>query len=134
MAGTIRKQPLWRLQNVGNRRLEFIYDHDLGQGSEVWLKEGVCFCFRAFHGLVHELITGAWLRFVRNIGENAPLLGETSDLSEFMFGSGRAPRDVYRPILAEYQRGLLLLRKAAQGSRGGRPLHPLAPIPRRLRA
>lgn len=105
VAGTIRKQPLWRLQNVGSRRLEFIYDHDPGEGNEVWLKEGVCFCFRTFYGLVHELVTGAWLRLVRNIGENAPLLGEASDLSEFMFGSGRAPLDVYRPILAEYQGG-----------------------------
>lgn len=52
VAGTIRKQPLWRLQNVGSRRLEFIYDHDPGQGNEVWLKDGVCFCFRAFHALV----------------------------------------------------------------------------------
>lgn len=103
VARTIRKQPLWRLQNVGSERLEFLYDHDPQKGTEIELKVGVCFCFRVFHGLVQELVTAAWLRFVRGIGENALLLGEASDLSDFMFGSGRAPLDVYRPILTEYQ-------------------------------
>jgi hypothetical protein len=105
VAKTIRKQPLWRLQNVGRGRLEFLYDHDPRQGAEIEIKEGVCFCFRTFHGLVHELVRGAWVRFVRNIGENAPLLGEAAELSAFMFGAGRAPLDAYRPVLAEYQRG-----------------------------
>jgi hypothetical protein len=105
VAQTIRKQPLWRLQNVGSQRLEFLYDHDPEKGTEIELKAGVCFCFRAFHELVQELVIGAWLRFVRGIGENAPLLGAASDLSDFMFGTGRAPLDVYRPILTEYQGG-----------------------------
>ena len=57
------------------------------------------------YGLVRELVTGAWMRFVRNIGENAPMLGEAPDLSEFIFGSGRAPLGVFRPILSEFQGG-----------------------------
>jgi hypothetical protein len=105
VARTIRKQPLWRLQNVGSQRLEFLYPYDPDEGKEIELMEGVCFCFRTFYGLVRELVTEAWLRFVRNIGENAPLLGEAADLSEFMFGSGRAPLGVFRPILSEYQGG-----------------------------
>lgn len=48
---------------------------------------------------------GVWLRFVQNIKENRLLPGSASDLSEFMFGSGRASLEVYRSVLADYQRG-----------------------------
>lgn len=43
--------------------------------------------------------------FDRSINENKPLLGTATDLSDFMFGSGRASLEVYRPILVEYQHG-----------------------------
>jgi 5-methylcytosine-specific restriction endonuclease McrA len=105
VANTIREMPLWRLQTIGRQNLEFLYTQDHGQRESIELKEGVCFCFRLFHGLIHELVRGAWLRFVRSIKENRTLLGTATDISDFMFGSSRAPLEVYRPILAEYQNG-----------------------------
>jgi len=106
VAETIRVMPLWKLQTAGGQKLEFLYGPVRGEGTVIELKEGVCYCFRLFYGLVHELVRGAWLRFVRNIKGNRPLLGNASDLSDFMFGSGRVSLEVYRPILIEYQRGL----------------------------
>ena len=105
VAETIRIMPLWKLQTVGRQKLEFLYDNDADGGSEIILKEGVCFCFRLFYGLINELVRSAWLRFVRGINENRLLLGDASDLSDFMFGSNRVPLEVYRPILIEYQGG-----------------------------
>jgi 5-methylcytosine-specific restriction endonuclease McrA len=105
VAKTIRVMPLWKLQTVGGQKLEFLYSGVRGDETFIELKEGVCYCFRLFYGLVHDLVRGAWLRFVRSINENKPLLGTATDLSDFMFGSGRASLDVYRPILIEYQHG-----------------------------
>lgn len=105
VAETIRVMPLWKLQTVGRQKLEFLYSHDPDEGRTIVLKEGISFCFRLFHGLVHELVTGAWLRFVRSINENQLLLGDATDLSEFMFGSRRTPLETYRPILMQYQKG-----------------------------
>jgi hypothetical protein len=105
VAETIRVMPLWKLQTIGRNRVEFLYDHDPEEGHEILLREGVCYCFRLFYGLVHELVRGAWLRFVRGVSENRLLLGEASDLSDFMFGSSRAALDVYKPVLIEYQGG-----------------------------
>jgi hypothetical protein len=99
VAETIRVMPLWKLQTIGRSRVEFLYDHDPNEGHEISLKEGVCYCFRLFYGLIHELVRGAWLRFVRSVSENRLLLGDATDLSIFMFGSGRAPLDVYKPVL-----------------------------------
>ncbi|MCA1565744.1 MAG: HNH endonuclease [Acidobacteria bacterium] len=102
---TIRVMPLWKLQTVGGQKLEFLYVGVRGDETVIELKEGVCYCLRLFYGLVHELVRGAWLRFVRSINENKSLLGTASDLSDFMFGSGRAALEVYRQILIEYQHG-----------------------------
>lgn len=105
VAETIRVMPLWKLQTVGRQKLEFLYASDRGEAHEIELKAGVCFCFRLFYGLIHELVRGAWLRFVRSINENKQLLGSATDLSVFMFGSSRATLEVYRPVLLEYQDG-----------------------------
>jgi hypothetical protein len=102
---TIMVMPLWKLQTVGGQKLEFLYSGVRGEGTVIELKRGVCYCFRLFYGLVHELVRGAWLRFVRSIKENKPLLGAASDLSDFMFGSGRVSLEIFRPILIENQRG-----------------------------
>jgi hypothetical protein len=101
----IRVMPLWKLQTVGRQSREFLYPTVDRTGQSIELKEGVCFCFRLFYGLVHELVRGAWLSFVRSIKDNRTLLGTATDISDFMFGSGRASLEVYRPILADYQDG-----------------------------
>jgi hypothetical protein len=105
VAETIRVMPLWKLQTIGRNRVEFLYDHDPKEGHEILLREGVSYCFRLFYRLIHELVRGAWLRFVRGVPENRLLIGEATDLSDFMFGSSRAPLEVYKPILIEYQGG-----------------------------
>ncbi|HEY9404775.1 MAG TPA: HNH endonuclease domain-containing protein [Pyrinomonadaceae bacterium] len=103
VAEVIRVMPLWKLQTVGRQKLEFLYAGVSGEGDVIELKEGVC--FRTFYSLINELVRSAWLRFVRNINENKSVLGTASDLSDFMFGSGRVSLEVYRPILVEYQGG-----------------------------
>lgn len=105
VAKTVRVMPLWKLQTLGREKSEFLYKRADRAGREIELKAGVCFCFRLFYGLVHELVRGAWLRFVRNVNENRPLLGSATDMSDFMFGSGRDSLEVYRPVLNEYQKG-----------------------------
>lgn len=116
VAETIRVMPLWKLQTVGRNRVEFLYDHDRKEGHEILLKEGVSYCFRLFYGLIHELVRGAWLRFVRGVPENRLLIGEAADLSDFMFGSSRAALDVYKPILIEYQgRSCFYCRRSLRG-------------------
>jgi hypothetical protein len=105
VAETIRVMPLWKLQTIGRTKIEFLYDDDPDEGHEIILKAGVCYSLRLFYGLIHELVRGSWLRFVRRIGENLSLLGEAADLADFLFGSGRAQLEVYRPLLIEYQAG-----------------------------
>src|SRR5262245_57950251 len=105
--------PLWKLQTVGDERLEFLYEN-LGRGSRITLKPGVAYFFRAFHGLVRDLIEGAWVRFVQKL--NANRLGSAADLGAFLFGEERAGLEAYRPILLDVQRGACLYcRKSLTG-------------------
>jgi len=60
----VRVMPLWKLQTVGNERLDFLYDN-LDRGRTITLKPGVAYCLRAFYELVCDLIEGAWVRLVR---------------------------------------------------------------------
>lgn len=101
----VRKMPLWKLQTVGDERLEFLYEN-LGRGNRITLKPGVAFCFRAFYELVRDLIEGAWVRFVQKI--NANKLGSATDLGTFLFGEERASLDAYRPILLDVQKGVCI--------------------------
>ncbi|MBA4157581.1 MAG: HNH endonuclease [Gemmatimonadetes bacterium] len=98
----VRVMPLWKLQTVGQERLDFLYENEDASDS-VTLRLGVAYCFRAFYDLITDLVRGSWLRYVRRY--NAPVLGETSDLSTFLFGSERASLAVYSPILLELQEG-----------------------------
>jgi hypothetical protein len=99
---TVRRMPLWKLQTVGEERLDFLYEN-VGHGSEITLRSGVMYCLRAFHDLIVDLVRGAWLRYVRRY--NAALLGGTSDLDSFLFGSERSSLAVFQPILMEAQAG-----------------------------
>ncbi len=98
--------PLWKLQRVGDHVLDFLYPNIKGRGNSVELRPGVAYCFRRFHGLVEDLVRGAWVRFVRDLKENQPVLGDTANLDEFLFGSERADLSAYRPILHKLQDGL----------------------------
>lgn len=90
------EMPLWRLQIVGNAPLEFLYENR-DQGTSIELNPGVMFCLRRFHELIVDLVRGAWLRYVRRLNEQ--VLGASSDLDQFLFGSERAAFGKYLPIL-----------------------------------
>jgi hypothetical protein len=102
VAGVVRVMPLWKLQTVGSERIDFLYQN-FGRGSTIELRPGVAFCFRKFHPLIADLVRGAWTRYVRQ--QNLAILGETTDLSEFLFGSDRAGLAVVRPVLLDIQNG-----------------------------
>jgi hypothetical protein len=101
---TVKKMPLWKLQRVGSEVLDFLYPN-IESGDAVELRPGAAFCFRRFHGFVEDLVRGAWVRCVRGIGENQPILGEVANLDEFLFGSGRGDLSAFRTILIEIQSG-----------------------------
>jgi hypothetical protein len=63
------------------------------------------YCFRKFHDLVTELAQNAWVRFVRSLTLNRPLLGETVDLREFLFGCDRNNLTTVRNVLRDVQGG-----------------------------
>jgi hypothetical protein len=100
---TIVEQPLWKLQMVGGQSLDALYKNT-GRRDGVDLLPGVAFCLRRFHALVYDLVTAAWVRFVRELGPNQQLLGQTSDLTAFLFGTGRADLACFRPILIDIQK------------------------------
>ena len=94
--------PLWKLQTLRGRKLEFLYENT-GQGAGIVLKRGVAFNLRHFHPLVTGLARSAWAQFVRQLGANHDALGQAVDLEEFLFGTPRADLSDYRPILEELQ-------------------------------
>ena len=102
VAAVVRVMPLWKLQTVGQERLDFLYEN-AGTGRAIELRAGVAYCFRKFHGLISDLVRGAWVRFVRQ--QNLDILGETADLNEFLFGSERAALAAVRPVLMDIQHG-----------------------------
>jgi len=109
LVGKVRKiicaMPLGKLQTVGNSSMAFLYDDSSAKSGRivesVELKPGVMFCLRKFHALITDLVRGAWVRYVRRY--NADRLGAPMDLDEFLFGSERAPLQIYVPILREIQ-------------------------------
>jgi 5-methylcytosine-specific restriction endonuclease McrA len=101
----VRTMPLWKLQTVGEERLEFLYEN-LDRGSRITLKPGVAYCLRSFYELIRDLIEGAWVRFVQKV--NGHNLGSVTDLGTFLFGEERANLDAYRPILRDVQEGVCL--------------------------
>lgn len=101
----VRKMPLWKLQTVGDARLDFLYEN-VGRGNKITLRPGIAYCFRTFYELVRDLIEGSWVRFVQKL--NADKLGSTVELGTFLFGQERASLEAYRPILLDVQGGICL--------------------------
>jgi hypothetical protein len=99
---TVRMMPLWKLQTVGNERIEFLYANQ-DRGGVIELKPGVAYCMRTFHPMLCGLFRAAWIDFLRHA--NASELGAGDDLQEFLFGHERGSLDVYKPILFEVQSG-----------------------------
>ena len=105
--------PLWKLQVVGRAPLEFLYRNE-GKGDEVFLLPGVAFCLRRFHGLVVELARSGWVRYVR--ANNSGLLGNATELEEFLFGAERASLAAYHRILVDPQKGRCFYCRGPLGS------------------
>lgn len=104
VADNIRAMPLRYLQNIGRRSFGFLYDPPHGKApATITLYPGVAYCLRRFHGLVNELVQGAWTRWVRQ--QNLPVIGDTADLHEFLFGAERSNLGLVRAPLQDLQRG-----------------------------
>lgn len=101
----LRTMPLWKLQTVGDERLEFLYIN-LDRGNRITLKPGVAYCFRAFYELVRDLVEGC-VGTVRSEGE-CQQDRQLTDLGTFLFGQARNSLDAYRPILLDAQKGACL--------------------------
>ncbi len=93
--------PLWKLQTVGGERLDFLYENLNCTTNTITLKPGVAACFRAFYGLVRDLIQGAWVRFVQRL--NANNFGNLTDLGTFLFDQERSSLEAYKHILLDFQ-------------------------------
>jgi hypothetical protein len=105
VAGLIEDMPLLKLQRMADRTIDdFLYANVVvGQGVE--LRAGIAYCLRKFHGLIQDLVRGAWIRYVRGVKDNQSVLGEKTDLGEFLFGSERAALSIYAPVLRRFQEG-----------------------------
>ena len=103
--------PLWKLQLVGRERLDFLYEEQLVDHGIV-LRSGIAACFRSQFNIVKALVQTGWLAFVQQLPLNRPVLGSSTDLAEFLFGSERSGLTVIAAGLRDLQtRRLLLLRK-----------------------
>lgn len=102
VAAVVRQMPLWKLQTVGGSQLDFLYENRR-EGTTIELRPGVAYCLRQFYGLIGDLVRGAWVRYIRR--HNHDVLGTTSDLTEFLFGSERSGLTAVQPILQEIQHG-----------------------------
>jgi 5-methylcytosine-specific restriction endonuclease McrA len=109
----VREMPLWKLQTMGEERLEFLYPNS-DHGDRITLNPGVAYCLRAFYVLIRNLTEAAWVRCVQKI--NAESLGNLTDLETFLFGQQRTSLEAYRPILSDVQKGVCLYCQKALSS------------------
>jgi hypothetical protein len=100
----IAVMPLWKLQTVGRQRLDFLYPN-VGRGGRIQLRGEAVYCLRKFYDLVTDLAQNAWVRFMRGLALNRPLLGEALDLREFLFGCDRNSLAVVCEALWPIQEG-----------------------------
>lgn len=103
----IRTMPLWRLQVLRNETLDFLYTESPVTGN-IRLKRDAAANLRKFHGMIIQLAQSEWLRFIQRLPGNAPLLGATSDLGQFLFGAERSALIRMAEPLAAVQSGLSL--------------------------
>ena len=98
------RMPLWRLQKLRHGALEFLYRKGTRPDAIVLLR-GVTANLRHFHGFVVRMVQSEWLRFVQSLPANQPLLGATTDLSDFLFGADRSAVGRACNALRELQSG-----------------------------
>jgi 5-methylcytosine-specific restriction endonuclease McrA len=98
----VADMPVRYLQNVGGRQLEFLYTYPI-RNRTIVLLPGVAHCLREFRPIIADLVQGAWSRYIRR--RNLDILGDATDLHEFLFGSERVPLVKVRPVLLDLQDG-----------------------------
>lgn len=96
--------PLWKLQRVGEERLNFLYEERLVDRGIV-LRPGIAACFRSQFTILQALVQTAWLAFVQRLPLNRRILGPTSDLGDFLFGSERSGLRMIADGLRDLQDG-----------------------------
>src|SRR5204862_3768205 len=99
VAAVVRVMPLWKLQTIGPQRLDFLYENT-ETGRTIEMRPGVAYCLRKFHPMISDLVRGAWVRYVRQ--QNLNIVGETTDLSEFLFNKGLRARIAVRGCLTSH--------------------------------
>jgi len=104
IARTVQEMPLWKLQVINNQVDDFLYAHTDSKISII-LRHGVSYNLRTFHGQIHNMVQGAWVRWLRKATRNQSILGQSVDLHEFLFGNERSSLRHYVPILKELQNG-----------------------------
>jgi hypothetical protein len=100
----VKTMPLWKLQVLPGRVLDFLYEN-VRHGDSVTLRPGVAFNLRRYHPLVNGQARAAWADFVRKLRANQPLLGQATDLHSFLFGKERTDLSQFRALLHELQDG-----------------------------
>jgi len=86
VAGTVAKQPINYLQNVGGGALPFLYERNT---SSLTLKIGVAYCLRRFQPLIQQLARSRWTEYIKKNAKNTPILEEKDDLNSFLFETSR---------------------------------------------
>lgn len=103
VARVVKVMPLWKLQRLPGRVLDFLYPN-AERGDSVMLRPGIAFNLRRFHPLVTGMARAAWADFVRKLSANQPLLGQATDLHAFLFGTERTNLSDFRALLRELQK------------------------------
>lgn len=103
----VTEMPLWRLQRLRTEVLDFLYT-EAPLAGHIRLKRGVAANLRRFHGMILRLAQSEWMHFIQALPANAPLLGPTSDLDQFLFGADRSALLRMTAPLADAQSGQCL--------------------------
>lgn len=86
VAATVSAQPLTYLQNFGGRTDAFLYERSPGR---VKLKPGVAYCLQRFQPLIQRLARAGWVEHMKGNRRNRTILGEATDLEDFLFRASR---------------------------------------------
>jgi len=89
VGSVLLEMPLWKLQTVGQSKVIFLYDEVLVDDAIV-LKPGVAQSFRDLYAVIEALVQMAWLRFIQRLPKNQKIVGQGTDLVEFLFGADRS--------------------------------------------
>lgn len=87
VGAVISAQPLKYLQNFGGITDPFLYERPAP--GAILLKPGVAFCLRRFFPLVQRLSQTHWVEHIKGNRRNQAMLGDASDLEDFLFAPSR---------------------------------------------